>query len=102
MISQFARKYSYSRFAVVLLLLFVDLVVFGFWPDTLQQGCSSEAKGFLSHAVYTCLISLVRTDFPDGATYALKIVTIFTFPFLAAKGLSFSYKQHFSFGQGTQ
>lgn len=65
MMPRFARKYGSSGLAVVSLLSFVDLVGFGvFLPDALLAGCSSGAKGFLSHAVYVSLVSFSRTDFP--------------------------------------
>lgn len=104
MMPRFARKYGSSGLAVVSLLSFVDLVGFGvFLPDALLAGCSSGGPRGFWVTLSTCLWFLSGELISlDGAPYTLRSVTIFTFPFPAAKGPAFSCKHHLSSGRGTQ
>lgn len=91
MMLHFARKYKSSGLAVVSLLLFIDLVGFGFfWRMHCCQGAAVRPRGFrvtLSTSLWLLSAELISLD---GAPHTQRSVTIFTFPFLAAKGPAFS------------
>lgn len=92
MMPHFARKYNSSGFAVVSLLLFIDLVglVFFFYRMHCCQGAAVRPRGFrvtLSTRLWLLSLELISLD---GAPHTQRSVTIFTFPFLAAKGPAFS------------
>lgn len=104
MMPRFARKYGSSGLAVVSLLSFVDLVGFGVFFCRMHrwQGAAVGPRGFwvtLSTCLWFLSAELISLD---GAPYTLRSVTIFTFPFPAAKGPAFSCKHHLSSRRGTQ
>lgn len=76
--------------------------LWGFCRMHCCQGAAVGPRGFwvtLSTCLWFLSAELISLD---GAPYTLRSVTIFTFPFPAAKGPAFSCKHHLSSGRGTQ